>query len=96
MQIGNLRNQISHAQEININNVDWDTDQENEKIQILRDRIQDFIKLYEKVRTAIDRKSGRPYLISQEEFKQYCKDHPITWEELRAEKEKKKSLEKEG
>ena len=96
MQIGNLRNQISHAQEININSVDWDTGHENEKIQILRERIYDFIKLYEKVRTAIDRTSGRPYLISQEEFKQYCKDHPITWEELRAEKEKKKNQEKDS
>ena len=63
---------------------------------MILDSIYDFIKLYEKVRTAIDRTSGRPYLISQVDFKQYCKDHPITWEELRAEKEKKKNQEKEG
>lgn len=96
MQIGNLRNQISHAQEINTNYMEWDMKQENEKIQILRDRIQEFVKLYEKVRTAIDRSSGKPYLITQEEFKQYLKDHPITWEELRVEKEKKKTLDKQG
>ena len=88
LQIGNIRNQISHAQEVNLSYEEWDMSHENEKVSILQTAIQRFMDSYDKVKKGLNPGAAEPYCIGQEEFKDYCKSHAISWEELKQRKEK--------
>lgn len=90
MQIGNIRNQISHAQEVNLSYEEWSLDEQNEKIRILQNTIGKFVDLYTEVKEMLDPDGPKPYLISQDDFKAYCKDHAISWDEMRLMKEQKR------
>ena len=94
LRIGNIRNQISHAQEVDLTGEDWDVSQISEKVNILETSINDFVLLYEKVRTGINKKNINEWMVTQEEFKEYRNTGEFSaekrWERYEKEKKKRK------
>ena len=79
LRIGNIRNQISHAQEVEVGQGKVDLRARSEKIRILEESISEFVGLYEKVRTGIKKNEYNEFMVSPEEFYEYRNKHMIKW-----------------
>lgn len=96
LKVGNIRNQISHAQEVDFLADEWDMSQVNAKTRILESALHEFILLYEKVRNGISKKFMNEFMVSQEEFKEYRNTGDFAAENRREwlEQERKKNKKK--
>lgn len=77
LQIGNIRNNISHAQEVGIGEASKTLRDRNEKIAMLEDSIGEFMRLYELVKTGTSPKNPNPYMVTAEEFYIYRNEHKL-------------------
>lgn len=77
LQIGNIRNNISHAQEMGTLEASKSLRQRNEKIALLEDSIQEFMRLYELVKTGTSPKNPNQFMVSAEEFYIYRNEHRL-------------------
>lgn len=94
LRIGNIRNHISHAQEVDIEDENWDLNVQNEKIRILENSISEFMLLYEKVRTGIKKNPHNDFMITQEEFYEYRNSGDFSLENRQAYMKKVRSRKK--
>lgn len=77
LQIGSIRNNISHAQEAGLGEASKSLREPNEKIRVLKESIQEFMRLYEIVKTGTSPKNPNPYIVTAEEFYIYRNENRL-------------------
>lgn len=83
LQMGNIRNEIAHAQYAGDAVFARDLTMKNPKIELMEKTIDDFAELYRQVRTGISKNDKNDFIITQEEFKEYRNSHKIQMEQRR-------------